>query len=158
MSAEPAAPPIVPVTAADLPRILALQQLAFAAEAIRYADPRLPPLLQTLDQLREEFTHRRFLQIVDGDALLASVRGHVDDAGTGHIGRLIVHPAQQQRGLGERLMRAIEAELAHAVRFELFTGEFSDGPLRLYERLGYRRYDTRPAGHYRMVYLEKRRP
>ncbi|HEX4459585.1 MAG TPA: GNAT family N-acetyltransferase [Polyangia bacterium] len=149
-------PPIRPVAREDLPRILALQKLAFAAEATRYADPQLPPMTQTLPELEAEFARSRFLQIVAGDAVIASVRGYVDAAGTGHVGRLIVAPAEQGRGLGGRLLRAIEAELADAVRFELFTGDRSAGPMKLYERLGYRRYKTVANGTHALVYMEKR--
>lgn len=149
-------PPITRASREDLPRILALQKLAFAVEAARYDDPTLPPMTQTLAELEREFTRSRILQIVDGEELLGAVRGRVDDAGTGHIGRLIVQPTQQGRGLGTRLLRAIEAELAEAVRFELFTGDRSLGQLRLYERLGYRRYKSVPAGSHELVYLEKR--
>ena len=156
MVEESEAPPIRPVTRADLPQILALQKLAFASEAARYDDPLLPPLTQTLPELEAEFARSRFLQIVAGDTVIGSVRGRVDEAGTGHIGRLIVAPDEQGRGLGGRLVRAIEAELAEAVRFELFTGDRSLGPIKLYERLGYRRYKTIPNGSHALVYMEKR--
>ena len=149
-------PPIRTVELADLPQILALQKLAFASEAARYDDPQLPPMTQTLPELQAEFARSRFLQIVAGDTVIAAVRGRVDEAGTGHIGRLIVAPAEQGRGLGGRLLRAIEAELADAVRFELFTGDRSLGPIKLYERLGYRRYKTVPNGSHALVYMEKR--
>jgi ribosomal protein S18 acetylase RimI-like enzyme len=148
--------PILAVGPGELPRLLALQKLAFAVEARRYDDPNLPPMTQTLAELEVEHARSRFLQIVDGDRIIGAVRGRVDEAGTGHIGRLIVQPEQQGRGLGSRLLRAIEAELAEAVRFELFTGDRSLGQLRLYERLGYRRIKTVPAGSHELVYLEKR--
>ena len=149
-------PPIRTVELADLPQILALQKLAFASEAARYDDPQLPPMTQTLPELEAELARSRFLQIVAGEAIIASVRGYVDDAGTGHIGRLIVAPDEQGRGLGGRLLRAIEAELTDAIRFELFTGDRSIGPMKLYERLGYRRYKTVPNGSHALVYMEKR--
>jgi ribosomal protein S18 acetylase RimI-like enzyme len=59
--------------------------------------------------------------------------------GTCHIGRLIVTPELQGRGIGTRLLRAIEARFPGARRFELFTGSRSAANLRLYERLGFRR-------------------
>jgi ribosomal protein S18 acetylase RimI-like enzyme len=149
-------PPIRTVAREDLPRILALQKLAFAAEAARYAEPQLPPMTQTLPELEAEFARSRFLQIVAGEQVIGSVRGYVDAAGTGHIGRLIVAPDEQGRGLGGRLLRAIEAELVDATRFELFTGDLSVGPMKLYERLGYRRYKTVPNGTHALVYREKR--
>ena len=52
---------------------------------------------------------------------------------------LSVEPDLMNRGIGTRLMRAIEAEFPRAGRFELATGHRSERNLRLYERLGYRR-------------------
>jgi ribosomal protein S18 acetylase RimI-like enzyme len=54
------------------------------------------------------------------------------------IGRLIVHPDFQGRGICSRLMAEMEALSPESDRFELFTGHKSAGTLRLYERLGYR--------------------
>jgi ribosomal protein S18 acetylase RimI-like enzyme len=51
---------------------------------------------------------------------------------------LIVHPDHQRKSVGSRLMQAIEARFPEAACFRLFTGERSDGNLRLYARLGYR--------------------
>ena len=38
----------------------------------------------------------------------------------------------------------------------LFTGELSEGPLRLYARLGYVETGRAPEAHYHLVHLEKR--
>ena len=54
------------------------------------------------------------------------------------MGRLIVHPRHQRSGIGTALLQAIETCFADAERFELFTGEQSEGNIRLYTALGYR--------------------
>jgi len=79
-------------------------------------------------------------------------------SGICHIGRLIVSPGLQGRGIGTRLMRAVEAEFPDVDRYELFTGSRSEANIRLYERLGYRRSREQvlsPA--VTLVFLEKRR-
>jgi ribosomal protein S18 acetylase RimI-like enzyme len=67
---------------------------------------------------------------------VGSVRGRLE-GDTCHIGRLVVHPRLQRRGIGARLMREIEGRFPKARRYELFTGHLSEGNLRLYRRLGY---------------------
>jgi len=142
---------------ADAEAILALQKLAYRSEAQLYDDWNLPPLAQTLDALRAEFAQLRFLKALDGERLVGSVRGR-HDADTCHVGRLIVAPDMQRAGIGTRLMRRIEAEFPEATRFELFTGHRSEGNLRLYERLGYKRLHEQPLSPaITQVYLEKRR-
>ena len=141
----------------DAAAILALQKLAYQSEARLYDDWKLPPLTQSLDSLRAEFDSSRVLKALDGETLVGSVRAR-GTSGICHIGRLIVAPGLQGRGIGTRLMRAVEAEFPDVDRFELFTGSRSEANLRLYERLGYRRSREQvlsPA--VTLVFLEKRR-
>ena len=120
----------------DAVAILALQKLAYLSEARIYDDWNLPPLTQTLDSLLDEFANSVVLKSLDGDRLAGSVRAR-EDSGTCHIGRLVVAPNLQGRGIGTRLMQNIEAGFPRVPRFELFTGGRSEGNLRLYRRLGY---------------------
>ena len=122
--------------------ILALQKLAYQSEARLYQDWSIPPLTQTLDEIATEFGGKIFLKACLADAIVGSVRASLD-RGTCAIGRLIVHPDRQHRGIGTRLMQAIEALSAEAERFEIFTGERSEGNIRLYTRLGYRVFRTK---------------
>jgi GNAT superfamily N-acetyltransferase len=143
--------------AQSAPAILALQKLAYQSEARLYEDSNLPPLTQTLDSLRAEFDSWRVLEALDGDMLVGSVRAR-ETEGTCHVGRLIVTPELQGRGVGTRLMRAIEAEFPETDCFELFTGSRSEANIRLYERLGYRRSRQQVLSRsLTLVFLEKRR-
>ena len=121
----------------DAADILALQKLAYLSEARIYDDWNLPPITQTLDSLRDEFATSVVLKALEGDRLAGSVRAR-ENSGTCHIGRLVVAPNLQGRGIGTRLMQEIEAWFPLVPRFELFTGGRSEGNLRLYQRLGYR--------------------
>lgn len=141
----------------DAPTILGLQKLAYESEARLYQDWNLPPLRQTLDSLRAEFESNCVLKALADGRVVGSVRAREVD-GVCHVGRLVVSPELQGRGLGTRLMRAIEAEFPGAGRFELFTGSRSTANIRLYERLGYQRSREQvlsPA--VTLVFLEKRR-
>ncbi|MBN1305565.1 MAG: GNAT family N-acetyltransferase [Anaerolineales bacterium] len=131
----------IPIEAAlqeDLPAILALQKLAYQSEAALNNDYGIPPLTQTLEEMRTEFGQRLFLKAAVGDMLIGSIRAHLDEANTCHIGRIIVHPDHQNRGLGTRLLQAIEERFSHAGRYELFTSTNSHRNLYLYQKLGYK--------------------
>jgi ribosomal protein S18 acetylase RimI-like enzyme len=120
----------------DAEAILALQKLAYESEARFYCDWSLPPLTQTLEELREQFATTLVLKATLEGRIVGSVRAQVAD-GLCHIGRLIVHPELQGRGIGSRLLREIEGRFPDAVRFALFTGSKSEATLRLYQRHGY---------------------
>jgi len=121
---------------ADAAVILGLQYRAYQSEADLYHNQRIPPLLQTLDEITTEFDDHIFLKATVDSQLVGSVRAHVKDD-TGFIGRLIVEPTYQRRGIGTALMAAIEKELPEVARFELFTGTKSEQNLSLYRKLGY---------------------
>lgn len=127
---------IGPARVGEAEQILALQRLSYRTEAALYDDWTLPPLTQTLRELVEQFEDHTILVARIGEEVVGSVRARLED-GTCHVGRLVVHPRLQGRGLGTRLMREIEAFFPEAERYELFTGYLSEGNLRLYRRLGY---------------------
>ncbi|MEV4558021.1 GNAT family N-acetyltransferase [Kitasatospora sp. NPDC049285] len=127
-------------------QILKLQYLGYQSEAELYSDWTLDPLTQTLESLQVELAEHRVLVARLGDEVVGTVRGWVDEAGVGQIGRLVVHPRMQRHGLGRRLLAAMEALLTEdgaSGGFELFTGHRSLGNLRLYQRLGYRETEVR---------------
>ena len=147
---------IEPATAADAPAILALQRRAYQSEAALYQDDAIPPLRETLDELRAVFTDHLVLKAVDGATIVGAVRAR-EQPETVSIGRLIVAPERQGRGIGTQLLQAVERCYPHAARFELFTGDRSARNLALYQRLGYRetRRESVHAG-LTFVFLEKR--
>jgi len=140
----------------DSAAILDLQRLAYQSEATIYDDFSLPPLTETIEDWRSQFSSRVVLKAVDQGRIIGSVRAY-QEGKTCHIGRLVVHPDNQHRGIGTQLMNQIEASFGAVERFELFTGHRSAIALRLYERLGYRVFKQEPV-HDRLtlVFLEKR--
>ncbi|WP_137990464.1 GNAT family N-acetyltransferase [Streptomyces vilmorinianum] len=154
----------------DAEHILKLQYLCYQSEAELYGDYSIEPLTQTLDSLRAELAQGYGLVARLGDEVVASVRGRVDEAGTVHIAKLIVHPRMQRHGLGGRLLDAIESHFAAdesdaadatgpaptAKRFQLFTGHRSERNLRLYRSKGYEQVATHEIGpRLTLVTLEK---
>lgn len=142
-------------TVGDAPALLALQQRAYQSEAELYADWTIPPLTQSLASLRAEIGTQTVLKACLDGATVGSVRARLV-AACAQIGRLIVAPECQRQGIGSQLLRAIEAALPEAERFELFTGSRSAGNLRLYQRHGYAVRETRAlSDRVSVVYLEK---
>ena len=139
----------------DAQAILNLQVLAYQQEAAIYNNYAIPPLLQSLQSLQEEFQTHTFLVARLDREIIGAVRAVCRD-GRCHIARLIVHPSRQRHGLGAQLLAAIEAAFPEALHFELFTGHRSEGNLRLYKRLGYREFKREQAAPgLQVVFLEK---
>jgi len=141
--------------ASDASTILDIQYQAYRQEAMLYGGVTLPPLLETADELKAVMkTHVVLKGLVDG-VIAGSVRGREAD-GTCSIGRLVVAPDYQGRGLGSALLAAIEAAFAHIHRFELFTGHKSARNLGLYARRGYTEFRRqREDDAVTLVFLEK---
>ena len=130
-------PAIMPAIIEDAEAILVLQRLAYQSEAAIYDDVTLPPLIETLDDLKARFHDRRFLKVVENDRIVGSLRAF-QNGDTCHLERLIVHPDERRRGIGTALVHHIETLFPTARRFQLFTGHKSESNIRLYERVGYR--------------------
>ncbi len=141
--------------AGDLETILDLQRRAFAPVAERAGNPNIPPMVQTLAELHEEYEHGTILVYECDGQVIGSVRASVSDA-VAHVGRLIVDPARQRRGIGSLLMKELERRLAGCTAFELFTGEEFPELIRLYESLGYRVTGRTKEGSVPMVLMSKR--
>lgn len=152
---------VITLTEADAGELLTLQRAAYVTEAQAHDDPHLPPLTESLAEVRRALTDSctTTLGIRDGDRLVASVRMCQPPGGDwAELGRFMVAPDLLGRGLGGRLLDAAESRLpTSVVEVRLFTGEHSPANLRLYARRGYvesRRVPT--AQGYAVVHLVKR--
>jgi ribosomal protein S18 acetylase RimI-like enzyme len=142
------------ITEAD--GILTLQKLAYQSEAELYQDWSIPPLTQSIEDIKTEFSTKTFFKACLDGKVVGSVRVSVN-RGTCFVNRLIVHPEHQKKGIGTKLMETIEKEFSSIERFELFTGSRSEGNIRLYEKLGYRIFrKERLSVKVLLVYMEKR--
>ncbi len=133
---------IGPAEPADAGEVFTVQRAAYVTEAQHYGDPHLAPLTESLDEVRAAVVSGHVLVAREGGRLVGAVRGSVREA-TCHIGRLVVAPDVQGRGIGRALLAAVEELHAGRVeRFALFTGHRSEGNLRLYRAAGYRETHT----------------
>jgi ribosomal protein S18 acetylase RimI-like enzyme len=138
----------------DLAEILSLQKLAYISEAEICNDYSIPPLVQTLESLKEDYKNQLILKAVIDGKIVGSVRAY-ENEGTAYIGRLFVHPEYQNRGIGTQLMKSIEDEFRESQRFELFTSKKSIKNIYLYSKLGYKIFREEQVNEITMVYMEK---
>jgi methyltransferase (TIGR00027 family) len=147
---------ICAATTEDAAEILALQLLAYESEARLYNNWTIPPLTQSLESLRLQIENETVLKAMEGTAIIGSVRGALGQ-GVCRIGRLMVHPRHQGRGIGTQLLHALERIFPAAAQFELFTGSRSEGNIRLYLKSGYVVTGTRPGpDEVTLIVLSKR--
>lgn len=141
----------------DAAEILAIQKIAFHGQAVLYNDFALPPLVQTLEELIQDFKTHAFLKALYNGKIVGSVRGR-GEGDTCFISRLVVHPDHQNKGIGQKLMHAIESKFSNARRYELFTGQKSEKNLALYRKLGYSKYkEMAQSDNVVLICMEKRK-
>lgn len=139
----------------DLDEILILQKLAYQSEAELCNDYSIPPLTQTLESIKEDFSKMTILKAVEEGKIIGSVRAFEENEAC-HIGRLIVHPACQNRGIGKMLMQHIEGCFPSCRMFSLFTGKKSLKNSGFYGKLGYRSVKEEQVNEkLTLVYLDK---
>jgi len=119
---------------ADAGELLTLQRAAFVTEARAHGSLGLPPLPETLDEVRAALS--------DPDVIAWGAR---------ESGRLVASVRIRLRGAVGEVSR-----LPADVRvLRLFTGELSAGPLRRYAKLGYVETGRSPEARYHLVHLAK---
>lgn len=143
----------------DLIAILDLQKEAFTVVAKQMNQYNIPPLLQTLEDITNEFEKGTMLKYTsDSGLIIGSVRAYIDENGTCHIGKLIVHPNFQNIGIGKKLMYAIEKLFPNSHKFSLFTAEDTPNTSHLYQKMGYNCICKKKMDDINMIFMEKLRP
>lgn len=121
----------------DLPDILFMQKRAFIQEAeLNGSNYNIPPITQDIQSIKEEYSGSIFLKAVAEDRIAGSVRAKMEN-GVCKIVRLVVEPLYQGRGIGKKLLAAIEDEFIEAEEFELFTSVNSTRNRKFYKNAGY---------------------
>ncbi|MCP4610179.1 MAG: GNAT family N-acetyltransferase [Planctomycetes bacterium] len=142
-------------TVIDAKEILALQKLAYIGEAEIYNDFTIQPLHQTIVEITSEIEMQYVLRCVVNDRIAGSVRAYMAK-GTCFIGKLIVHPEFQNKGIGTKLLEEIENHFTGAERFELFTGYKSEKNLYLYRKQGFEIFKSEKVNDaLTLVFMEK---
>ncbi|MGW6129289.1 GNAT family N-acetyltransferase [Cellulomonas sp. NPDC055163] len=148
---------IRPVTDAESGELLTLRRAAFVSEAQIYGDPSIPPLTQTLDELRADLANPDVITLGAwaGHRLVGSIRVLLEGS-RATLGRLAVAPDLQGQGIGTQLLLAILPHLPEDTsEVWVFTGRDSVQNLALYEKHGYEHEHDRTVGDLTYAYLRK---
>lgn len=140
----------------DLEEILSLQQMAFMEVAKLMNNYDIPPLLQTIQDARNDFEQCVILKYISSDnQIIGSVRGNIYNDNNCHIGKLIVHPDFQNQGIGKALMYEVEKYFPTCQKFTLFTGAETPNTLFLYKKVGYQVMYMKEIDGLHLIYMEK---
>jgi tRNA (guanine37-N1)-methyltransferase len=147
---------IVPARPSDAGEILTMQRACWVQEALANDSLAIPPLHESLADVEESLRAWDNYVVRVAGRLVGAVRGRLEGE-VWDIGRLMVAPDLQGRGLGRALLEHIQAVApAAATSYVLFTGVASAANQRMYKKAGFRlRADLEaPPG---AVILTKRR-
>jgi ribosomal protein S18 acetylase RimI-like enzyme len=142
---------------ADAGELLTLRRAGFVTEAQEYDDPHIPPLTQTLDELRADIATPGVVTLGAwaGHRLVGSIRV-VLEGRKATLGRFVVAPDQQGHGIGTQLLLAMLPHLREAVdEIWVFTGRDTVQNLSLYEEHGYTHERDKTVGDLTFAYLRR---
>lgn len=139
----------------DLQTLLSLQKAAFMEVAKQMNNYDIPPLLQDIQDIRNDFDTCIILKYVSDNQIVGSIRGNIYDDHICHVGKLIVHPDFQNRGIGKALMYELEKYFPACQKFTLFTGEETPNTLHLYTKVGYHIVYKKEIDGINLIHMEK---
>jgi len=137
--------------------LLTVRRAAFVSEAQVYDDPHIPPLTQTLDELKADLADPGVVTIGawSGHRLVGSIRVAVDGA-KATLGRLAVVPDLQQQGIGTQLLLAVPQYLPQGItEVWVFTGKDSVANIAMYGKHGFEHEFDQTTGDLTYAYLRK---
>ena len=146
---------VQPATAGDAGELLTLQRACWVQEEQANPGVEIPPLHESIDDVRHWLTTWvTFVVRIDG-RLVGAVRGR-REGDTWDVGRIMVAPDLQGRGLGRFLLEHVEqAAPPDITSYALFTGAKSVDNQRMYRKAGYRLSGSPEPG---VVSMSKQRP
>lgn len=129
---------VQPATRGDAAELLTLQRACWVQEALANDSLDIPALHESLADVEESIATWDTYVVRSAGRLVGAVRGRLD-GDAWDIGRLMVAPDLQGRGLGRVLLEHIQAVApAQASTYSLFTGAASARNQRLYKKAGFR--------------------
>jgi tRNA (guanine37-N1)-methyltransferase len=130
---------IVPARPGDAGELLTLQRACWLQEALANDSlTDIPAIHESLEEVRHWMTTWSTWVVRSEGRLVGAVRGRLEGTAW-DIGRIMVAPDLQGRGLGRMLLEHIQAVAApEATSYVLFTGARSVDNIRMYKKAGFR--------------------
>jgi tRNA (guanine37-N1)-methyltransferase len=134
---------IVPARPGDAGELLTLQRACWLQEALANDSlTDIPAIHESLEEVQEWMATWSTWVVRSEGRLVGAVRGRLEPSPGGpvwDIGRIMVAPDLQGRGLGRQLLEHIQAVAApEATSYVLFTGARSTDNIRMYKKAGFR--------------------
>jgi tRNA (guanine37-N1)-methyltransferase len=132
---------VTPATPGDAGELTTLQRACWAGEAQANTALDIQPLTESVEDVTQALGQWRTWVVRSGGRLVASVRARLrpGDGEVWEIGRLMVAPDLQGRGIGRALLAFAESAAPPSARtLRLDTGSASADTLRRYRKAGYR--------------------
>jgi tRNA (guanine37-N1)-methyltransferase len=134
---------IVPAQPGDAGELLTLQRACWLQEALANDSlTDIPAIHESLEEVRAWMASWSTWVVRSEGRLVGAVRGRLEQTPAGpawDIGRIMVAPDLQGRGLGRLLLEHIQAVAApEATSYVLFTGARSTDNIRMYKKAGFR--------------------
>ncbi len=139
------------VQPSDAGELLTLQRACFVQEQQANPELEVDALTETLDEVRAWTAEGTVFVARSEGRLVGAVRGRLHGTAW-EIGRLMVAPDLQGRGLGRMLLGCVEqAAPAAATSYELVTGAASTRTLKMSKKAGYRQVGRPAPGAVRLT-------
>jgi GNAT superfamily N-acetyltransferase len=145
------------VAADEAGELFTLRRAAFVTEAQQYADPLIPPLTQTLAELKADLARPDVFTLAAwlGHRMVGSIRVLLEP-GKATLGRFAVAPDLQGKGIGSRLLVEIVPHLPEGTEeVWVFTGRDSLQNLAFYTKQGYEHQHDQMIGDLTYAYLRR---
>jgi tRNA (guanine37-N1)-methyltransferase len=148
---------LAPATRADAGELLTLTRACWLQELWANPGVTIPALEESLDDLLDSLDLWTTFAARAGGRLVGSCRGRAEGE-VWDVGRVMVAPDLQGRGLGRYLLDLIEqAAPAEVTSYQLFTGAGSVDNIRMYKKAGYRLRGPAPGTEGAVLMTKPRR-
>jgi len=149
---------LAPATRADAGELFTLTRACWLQELRANPGVTIPALEETFDDLLGSLDEWTTFVARVGGRLVGSSRGRAEGE-VWDVGRVMVAPDLQGRGLGRFLLTHIEqAAPAEVTSYQLFTGAGSVDNIRMYKKAGYRLRGPAPGTDGAVLMSKPRRP
>jgi len=142
---------------ADIPFMLALLKMAAQGDARLHGDDSFPVLQQTPEELAEKFDQETWLKAVVNGKVIGTISAS-SSGDTATVNGPAVHPIFQNRGIGRRLLKELEATLSWAKEFVIRVANKNEPRQQKMAEAGYQPFKTEVfTPKISWVYLQKER-